>query len=125
MQCDDDAVRAERDGKGVLILGRPCRTEMARAHCKLILCDLHGVSLTNVASFIVFKTSRQPTEAHEASKLLGQLGEIAKVEPLEEGIQRALRLPPAMLISYKMYDPRRDVVQVSTLHIKLPQKSNV
>lgn len=34
-QNDQDAQSAMKQGKGVMILERPCRTEMARAHCEL------------------------------------------------------------------------------------------
>lgn len=37
-QNDQDAQSAMRLGKGIMILERPCRTEMARAHCTLMPC---------------------------------------------------------------------------------------
>lgn len=49
----------------------------------------------------------------EAVGLLTPLGQIAKVQPLDPAVQARHRLPPSMLVSYAMYDARRDVVKVS------------
>ncbi|KAG5998259.1 hypothetical protein E4U43_002462 [Claviceps pusilla] len=92
---DDHAQNAVKFGKGMVILGRPCRTEMARAH----------------SSFIVFKKSGDPTSLSEATDLLSQLGEVAKAEFLHEDIQASLHIPRAVLVTYKMYDNRRDPVK--------------
>ncbi|KAG6004696.1 hypothetical protein E4U21_000851 [Claviceps maximensis] len=92
---DDHAQNAVKFGKGVVILGRPCRTEMARAH----------------SSFIVFKKSGDPTSLAEATDLLGQLGDVAKAEFVHEDIQMSLHIPRAVLVTYKMYDNRRDPVK--------------
>ncbi|GAB0140955.1 hypothetical protein EsHS_00001563 [Epichloe bromicola] len=92
---DDHAQNAVKFGKGMIILGRPCRTEMARAH----------------SSFIVFKKSGDPTSLAEATDLLGQLGEVAKAEFLQEDVQTSLNIPRAALVTYKMYDNRRDPVK--------------
>ncbi|KAG6033795.1 hypothetical protein E4U41_006802 [Claviceps citrina] len=92
---DDHAQSAVQFGKGMVILGRPCRTEMARAH----------------SSFIVFKKSGDPTSLAEATDLLGQLGEVAKAEFVHQDIQTSLDIPRAVLVTYKMYDNRRDPVK--------------
>ncbi|KAG6140987.1 hypothetical protein E4U12_005463 [Claviceps purpurea] len=92
---DDHAQNAVKFGKGMIILGRPCRTEMARAH----------------SSFIVFKRSGEPTSLAEATDLLGQLGQVAKAEFVQENIQASLHIPRAVLVTYKMYDNRRDPVK--------------
>ncbi|KAG5982270.1 hypothetical protein E4U55_002129 [Claviceps digitariae] len=92
---DDHAQNAVKFGKGMVILGRPCRTEMARAH----------------SSFIVFKKSGEPTSLAEATDLLGQLGEVAKAEFVHQDIQMSLHIPRAVLVTYKMYDNRRDPVK--------------
>ncbi|KAG8415298.1 hypothetical protein J3458_009157 [Metarhizium acridum] len=94
-QNDHDAQRAEKFGKGIKILGRACRTEMARAQ----------------SSFLVSKKSGMPTTIAEATTLLSQLGEVAKAEFADEGIQRSLGVPPPVLVTYKMYDSRREPVR--------------
>ncbi|UNI24388.1 hypothetical protein JDV02_010138 [Purpureocillium takamizusanense] len=93
---DEEAQRAMREGKGTTVLGRPCRTEMARAQ----------------SSFIVYKHSGQRTRHSEASDLLRRLGEISKVELLEEGLRLAAGLPQAVVVTYKMYDAKRDPPRV-------------
>ncbi|PNY22679.1 Meiotic activator RIM4 [Tolypocladium capitatum] len=89
---DVDARNAMEMGKGTVILERPCRTEMARAH----------------TSFIVYKLSGQRIRLSEARDLLRRLGEVSKTEYLNEGLRVIARLPPAVIATYKMYDPRRD-----------------
>ncbi|KAM4064863.1 RNA recognition motif domain-containing protein [Hirsutella rhossiliensis] len=89
---DQDAQSAMRLGKGIMILERPCRTEMARAH----------------SSFIVYKYSGQRIRLHEARDLLRRLGQISKAEYLNEGLRAVARLPQTVVVTFKMYDPRRD-----------------
>jgi hypothetical protein len=52
------------------------------------------------------------TTIAEATTLLSQLGEVAKAEFVEEGAQRTLGVPPSVLVTYKMYDSRREPVRV-------------
>jgi hypothetical protein len=90
---------------------------MVRAHGKfhrIILFQLQATKSISV-SFIVYKTSGQRIEIYEAVDLLSCLGEVAKAEPLLEEIQTSLQVPPAVIASYKMYDPKRDVVHVSPI----------
>ncbi|KJZ79317.1 hypothetical protein HIM_01468 [Hirsutella minnesotensis 3608] len=89
---DEDAKNAMKVGKGIMILDRPCRTEMARAH----------------SSFIVYKPSGQRIRLHEARDLLRRLGQVSKTEYLSEGLRAVARLPQTVIVTYKMYDPRRD-----------------
>ncbi|KAJ2976737.1 hypothetical protein NQ176_g4770 [Zarea fungicola] len=91
---DEHARNAEKLGKGLAILGRPCRTEMARAN----------------TYFVVYRNDGQSVTVGEVVDLLSTLGEVAKAEKLDEDVQRSLRLPPSILASYKMYDPKRDVL---------------
>lgn len=60
-----------------------------------------------------------PTTIAEATTLLSQLGEVAKAEFADEGIQRSLGVPPPVLVTYKMYDSRREPVRVSDLLISV------
>lgn len=75
-----------------------------------------GLILTLIASFIVYKLKGEPTNLREAADLLSQLGEVAKAEYLDEDTQISLGLAQAVVITYKMYDSRREPVRVS-LHI--------
>ena len=89
---------------------------MVRAHGRshrINPFQLQAANSKKKVSFIVYKISGQPTETYEAVDLLNCLGEVAKAEPLAEEIQTSLQVPPAVIASYKMYDPKRDVVHVS------------
>lgn len=121
IQKDEHARNAEKFGKGMMILGRSCRTEMARAHCtyKCSPRKKPADPLTYLASFVVAKKSGEPTEFDEAEKLLGQLGEVARVEHLPEDVQVAHGVSQAVLVTYKMYDNKRDPVRV-----RAPQTSS-
>ncbi|RDA91439.1 hypothetical protein CP533_6288 [Ophiocordyceps camponoti-saundersi (nom. inval.)] len=92
---DEDARSALRLGRGIMIFERPCRTEMARAH----------------SSFIVFKVLGQRIRLHEARDLLRRLGEISKTEYLSEALRALAQLPQAVVVTYKMYDAKRDPVK--------------
>lgn len=78
------------------------------------------LTVLGTASFIVFKRSGEPTSLAEATDLLGQLGQVAKAEFVQENIQASLHIPRAVLVTYKMYDNRRDPVKVKLLHYLLP-----
>ncbi|PFH58383.1 hypothetical protein XA68_13747 [Ophiocordyceps unilateralis] len=96
---DDDAHAALRLGRGIMIFERPCRTEMARAH----------------SSFLVFKVSGQRIRLYEARDLLRRLGEITKTEYLNDALRALAQLPQAVIVTYKMYDAKRDPVKAFEL----------
>ena len=52
---------------------------------------------------------------NEARDLLRRLGEISTVEYLKEGLRVIAHLPQAVVVTYKMYDPRRDPQRVSSI----------
>ncbi|KAH6607324.1 hypothetical protein Trco_003637 [Trichoderma cornu-damae] len=97
---DADAESAEKFGSGAVILGRPCRVEKATAN----------------SCFVVYKISGDGTSRQEAIDLLGVLGPIAKVYPLDHGNQKGGNLPPAMVVLYKRYDASRSVVKAFENH---------
>lgn len=67
----------------------------------------------------MYKLSGAETTRQEAIDLLGPLGPIAKVHPLDLNSQKTDKFPPAMVVHYKRYDSSRAVVKV-TLAILLP-----
>ncbi|OAA60144.1 RNA-binding protein [Cordyceps fumosorosea ARSEF 2679] len=91
--CDEHAKEAKERGCNAYILGRQCRTEMAKAH----------------TTFMVYKHSGDSVTVDEATNLMSSLGEVAEAEQLAADMQRSMRLPPTIVVRYKMYDPRRDV----------------
>lgn len=62
---------------------------------------------------MVYKRSGKATNQAEATELLSPLGALSMVEPLNAEMQLELELPPAMVVKFRMYDPKRDVVKVS------------
>ncbi|KAL7790739.1 hypothetical protein V8C37DRAFT_417321 [Trichoderma ceciliae] len=98
--CDADAESAGKYGNGAVILGRPCRVEKATAH----------------SCFIVYKLSGAETSRQEAIDLLGILGPVARVYPLDPDSQKTGKLPPAMVVHYKRYDSSRSVVKTFEGH---------
>lgn len=90
---------------------------MTRGQGLLPLTLLSPRRLTKlIATFIVYKTSGQPTYPEEAIRLLEKLGAISKAERLPVSIQQALRIGPAILVEFEMFDTERDVIGVSLLY---------
>ncbi|UKZ74123.1 hypothetical protein TrVFT333_001782 [Trichoderma virens FT-333] len=98
--CDADAENAGKHGNGAMILGRPCRVEKATAH----------------SCFVVYKLSGAETTRQEAIDLLGVLGPISKVYPLDLNSQKTEKFPPAMVVHYKRYDSSRSVTKAFEGH---------
>ncbi|KAL6880928.1 hypothetical protein J3F83DRAFT_765220 [Trichoderma novae-zelandiae] len=98
--CDADAENAAHHGNGATILGRPCRVEKATAN----------------SCFVVYKVSGAETTRQEAIDLLGSLGSIAKIHPLDPSSQKTDKFPPAMVVHYKRYDSSRAVVKTFEEH---------
>ncbi|KAM5347056.1 hypothetical protein ACJ41O_010061 [Fusarium nematophilum] len=90
-----DAQRALVHGRGMDILGRPCRTEKCNANLV----------------YLVFRKNSRRVQFDEAKNLLRPYGAIAKVEDLDHKSQQRLRLPPTVVVQYEMFDARRDVVK--------------
>lgn len=61
----------------------------------------------------MYKFSGQRIRLHEARDLLRRLGQISKTEYLNEGLRAVARLPQTVVVTFKMYDPRRDPPKVS------------
>lgn len=70
---------------------------------------MSGSHSDNLVSFIVYKHSGDLIDTEETIDLLSALGEVAKTEKLDVDTQHSMKLPPAVVASYKMYDPKRDV----------------
>lgn len=69
--------------------------------------------LTLSVKYIVYKKNGEPLENAEATQLLQPYGDISKVEDLPAVVKRNLNIPPtSKVVSYAMYDAKRDVVKV-------------
>ncbi|KAI0204227.1 hypothetical protein F4808DRAFT_475686 [Astrocystis sublimbata] len=94
------AQKAQKDGKGLLIEGRPCRTEMVKAN----------------RSYVMFSRAGHQVNTSEARNHLLQFGEIAQLEPLHEEAVRAMKLPGAVFVEYTAFDPGRDIISAYRYH---------
>ncbi|KAI3327388.1 hypothetical protein HD806DRAFT_531961 [Xylariaceae sp. AK1471] len=94
------AEKAQRDGKGLLIEGRACRTEMVKANRSYVMYNRQGHQV-NIA---------------EARTHLLQYGEIERLEPLHEEAARIMNLPGAVFVEYKHFDPSRDIIAAYRWH---------
>ncbi|KEY65862.1 hypothetical protein S7711_05868 [Stachybotrys chartarum IBT 7711] len=92
---DEDAQDALEAAQGTSLLGRLLRIEMAKANL----------------DFLVIKRSGNDISPNEAVNLLQCLREIARAVRLERNIQLSLGCSPGIVITYKMFDPKREVVQ--------------
>ncbi|KAI0403058.1 hypothetical protein F4802DRAFT_608259 [Xylaria palmicola] len=94
------AQKAQKEGKGLLVEGRPCRTEMVKAN----------------RCYVMFNREGHQVNAVEARSHLLQFGEIAKLEPLHEEAVRAMKLPGAVFVEYTHFDPGRDIISAYRYH---------
>ncbi|KAF7563866.1 hypothetical protein G7046_g237 [Stylonectria norvegica] len=114
---EEDAIRAEKEGKGLDILGRPCRTEFAGGNGEPYLIVLpHHTYTDNVVHFIVFKKSEEKVHFREALALLQPYGNIAKIEEVDNKVRERLGLPQCLQVSYSLFDAKRDVVKAYKNH---------
>ncbi|KAK4168568.1 hypothetical protein QBC43DRAFT_330468 [Cladorrhinum sp. PSN259] len=90
---EEDARRAEIEGRGTMILGRPCRTEMVKAN----------------RTYVVFKNNREPLSIQEAGALLMPYGNFSKIERLDDDVAAAHGLPQAVLIEFSGFNRNRDL----------------
>ncbi|KAI0521140.1 hypothetical protein F5B22DRAFT_644389 [Xylaria bambusicola] len=94
------AQKAQVEGKGLLVEGRPCRTEMVKANRRYVMFSREGHQV-NVA---------------EARTHLLQFGDISKLEPLHQEAVNAMKLPGAVFVEYTQFDPVRDIISAYRYH---------
>ncbi|KAL2273430.1 hypothetical protein FJTKL_04502 [Diaporthe vaccinii] len=90
---DEEARSALENGKGAIICGRPCRTEMVKAN----------------RTFIVQKKSGNPITVEEAQSTLMPYGSLSKCEFLHPQLREPLDFPPTVLVEFSMFDATRDL----------------
>ncbi|KAK4125073.1 hypothetical protein N657DRAFT_679861 [Parathielavia appendiculata] len=90
---DEDAKVAMEEGRGAVILGRPCRTEMVKANRTFVIYSRRGEDITTAI----------------AREILEPYGELSKCEMLSAQMQEAMDLPPAVLVEFAKFDPKRDL----------------
>ncbi|KAI5867724.1 hypothetical protein GGS23DRAFT_612884 [Durotheca rogersii] len=97
---DEDAHTAMAQGKGILIEGRPCRTEMVKANRSFVIYDIvgHGV------------------DVEDARTRMSTYGPLSKCEELHPQLQQALGTPGGILFEFASFDPNRDVITAYKYH---------
>ncbi|KAK5632404.1 hypothetical protein RRF57_008118 [Xylaria bambusicola] len=101
------AQKAQVEGKGLLVEGRPCRTEMVKAN-----------QLAEFVSgrYVIFSREGHQVNVAEARTHLLQFGDISKLEPLHQEAVNAMKLPGAVFVEYTQFDPVRDIISAYRYH---------
>ncbi|KAI1652583.1 hypothetical protein F4813DRAFT_400919 [Daldinia decipiens] len=97
---DEDAHNAVTQGRGILIEGRPCRTEMVKAN----------------RSFVIYNALGDDVTLDEARIHLSGFGPFSKCEELHPQIQEAMRIKGGVLVEFTNFDPSRDVISAYRHH---------
>ncbi|KAF9872186.1 RNA recognition domain-containing protein [Colletotrichum karsti] len=92
---DDSADDARVNGRGSMILGRPCRTETVRAN----------------RTYIIFRKNRTAITFEEANELLSPFGSIETLRFLDNDIVVQLSLPITVRVQFKEFDPTQQVLR--------------
>ncbi|KAI1870840.1 uncharacterized protein JN550_004986 [Neoarthrinium moseri] len=90
-----DAQEALTHGKGVIIHGRTCRTEMVRANRTYILHRANGDHL-------------YVEEARDAMEAAG-FGSLERCEPLPQEVRDAMGMSDSVLVELKKFDPSKEL----------------
>lgn len=90
---NEEARDALEKGKGAMICGRQCRTEMVKAN----------------RTFVIQKKSGNPITVEEARQVLLPFGSLSKCELLHPQLREPLNYPPTVLIEFSMFDATRDL----------------
>ncbi|KAI0391703.1 hypothetical protein F5Y17DRAFT_460565 [Xylariaceae sp. FL0594] len=96
----EHAKRAQLEGKGLLVEGRACRTEMVRAN----------------RDFVMFHIREHQISLAEARGHLAQFGEIEELRLVSSEEANAMNVPGAVFVRYKHFDPARDIISAYRYH---------
>ncbi|KAK1730140.1 hypothetical protein CaCOL14_007962 [Colletotrichum acutatum] len=91
----EDAEDARIQGRGSLILGRPCRTETVRAN----------------RTYIIYRHDRVNMTVEEAQELLTPFGALDRINLLDKEIQEKLGLPVTVRVQFAVHDPSQQVLR--------------
>ncbi|GKT46050.1 meiotic activator RIM4 [Colletotrichum spaethianum] len=96
----ENAEDARVNGKGSLILGRPCRTETVRANRTYIIYRRDGTDIT----------------MEEANELMRPFGPIETFRVLDPQIRDQLELPVTIRVQFEVFDPSQQVLRAFRLN---------
>ncbi|KAK2734135.1 RNA recognition domain-containing protein [Colletotrichum kahawae] len=97
---DESANEARIEGKGTMILGRPCRTETVRAN----------------RTYIIYRRNRTAITVEEANELLTPFGDLETARFLDDEIQQQMRLPVTIRVQFKEFDSTQQVLKAFRLN---------
>ncbi|KAK3695514.1 hypothetical protein B0T22DRAFT_508783 [Podospora appendiculata] len=89
---DEHAKNAVKGARSEMILGRACRTEMAKAN----------------RNFVVWKRNGGNITVEEARQIVEPYGALNKCEMLANQVRETMGLPEAVLVEFATFDPTRD-----------------
>jgi hypothetical protein len=78
----------------------------------LMVLSTHLDSDYIIVTYVIFRNNDRLPHDDEARAILSRFGEIAKIERLEERIQKLMGVPESLLVHFRKFDPRRDVIGV-------------
>ncbi|KAL1837350.1 hypothetical protein VTJ49DRAFT_3961 [Mycothermus thermophilus] len=90
---NEDARTAMEQGRGIMILGRPCRTEMVRAN----------------RTYIIYGRGDEDITIEEARRIFESYGPLSRCEPLPAQLCAAMGLPFTVLAEFQNFDAHRDL----------------
>lgn len=101
------------EGRGAVIHGRACRTEMVKANRKDSYLDFQGWRSLSAGTYILYNHHGADVSVEQARKALEPYGSLSKCEPLHAQLQEAMGIGKSVLFEYPKFDPNRDIQNVS------------
>ncbi|GJD03867.1 RNA recognition domain-containing protein [Colletotrichum higginsianum] len=114
----EHAEDARINGKGSVILGRPCRTETVRANRKIALIFHPQLSpiLIDIGTYIIYRRDQVDISMEEANELLHPFGVIETLRQLDPQIREQLQLPVTIRVQFEVFDPSQQVLRAFRLN---------
>ncbi|KAK4200273.1 hypothetical protein QBC40DRAFT_174275, partial [Triangularia verruculosa] len=104
---EQEAKEAIEKGRGLLILGRPCRTEMVKSnHC--------DVNQHSAGSFIIYKRDASEILIDEARTIMETFGTVGSIEVVSEATCEHMDLPSAVLVEFSGFSQEQALNKVGS-----------
>jgi hypothetical protein len=68
-----------------------------------------------IVAYIIFRKDTRPVRVEEAHSIFSRHGPIKKIDVLDYDAQTKLAVPPSLLVLFSRFDPKRDVIRVSSI----------
>ncbi|KAF9766178.1 hypothetical protein IL306_001442, partial [Fusarium sp. DS 682] len=70
-------------------------------------------------AYIIFRKNTRPVQFDEVRSIFSCYGPIEKIEVLDHYAQTQLDVPPSLLVQFSRFDPKREVIRVSSIPLEL------